>query len=112
MCPVLHEDGLYALLVPSPKRSDLLRDRRYSMHSFPADDNEDAFYLTGLAHPVDADERRRALVARYLDERPTVGLEASNLDDQCAFEFDITTCMLTRTSGHGDAGPRHSIWHA
>lgn len=44
MCPILHGDGLYALLVPSPKRSDLVRDGRFSMHSFPSDENEDAFY--------------------------------------------------------------------
>ena len=45
-CPVLHGDGLYAFIVPSPKRADLRRDGRFAMHAFPADDNEDAFYVT------------------------------------------------------------------
>ncbi len=49
MCPVLHDVGLFALLVPSPKREDLHRDGRFAMHSFPCDDDEDAFYLTGAA---------------------------------------------------------------
>jgi hypothetical protein len=111
MCPVLHYGGLYALLIPSPKRADHIRDRRYSMHSFPTDGDEDAFYLTGLAHVVDADARRAALIRQFLDERPTLGLEEPDLDDQQAFEFDVTTCMLTRTTGHGDPNPRHVVWH-
>lgn len=112
MCPVLHDGGLFALLIPSPKREDLIRDRRYSMHSFPTESDEDAFYLTGLAQPADADDRRAALIRQFLDERPTIGLATSDLDNQVAFEFDITTCMLTRTTGHGDPDPRHTIWHA
>jgi hypothetical protein len=112
ICPVLHKGGLYALLVPSPKRWDLLRDGRYSLHSFPTDDNEDAFYLTGAAEPVDAVDRRRELVEQFLDERPKLGLAASDLDEQRAFEFDIATCLLTRTRGHGDPEPRHTVWHA
>jgi len=46
-CPLLTEADLFAFLVPSPKRDDLLRDGRYAMHSFPCPDNEDAFYLAG-----------------------------------------------------------------
>ena len=49
MCPVIDGDELYAFLIPSPKRSDLHRDGRYAMHSFPADDNEDAFSIRGSA---------------------------------------------------------------
>jgi len=112
MCPVLHDGGLHALLIPSPKREDLIRDRRYSMHSFPTENDEDAFYLTGLAHLVDSVDRRAGLIRQFLDERPTLGLESAGLDDQQAFEFDIATCMLTRTTGHGDPDPRHTIWHA
>ena len=49
MCPVLNDEGLFAFIVPSPKRNDLHRDGRYAMHSFPADDNEDAFSVAGQA---------------------------------------------------------------
>jgi hypothetical protein len=28
------------------------------------------------------------------------------------FEFQIQAAMLTRTTGHGDPEPRHSIWRA
>jgi hypothetical protein len=111
MCPVLHENGLYALLIPSPKRDDLLRDRRYAMHSFPTEGDEDAFYLTGFAQLVDADARRTPLIRQFLDERPTLPMTAPDFHDQLAFEFDISSCLLTRTNGYGDPDPRHSIWH-
>jgi hypothetical protein len=35
ICPQLYETGLYAFVIPSPKRNDLLRDGRYALHSFP-----------------------------------------------------------------------------
>ena len=65
MCPLIHEDGLYGFLIPSPKRADLIRDGRYSMHSFPLEQNEDAFYLTGIAHPVAEDDLRDTLAGPH-----------------------------------------------
>jgi hypothetical protein len=112
MCPLIHEGGLYAFLVPSPKRTDLLRDGRFSMHSFPTDSNEDAFYLTGVARPADDEDLRGSLVARFLAERRSSNPAVSVSDDQRLFEFQIETCMLTRTSGHGDPAPEHTVWHA
>jgi hypothetical protein len=70
MCPLLTDSGLYAFIVPSPKQIDLHRDGRYAMHSFPLENNEDAFYLSGVAshvsdpqirEPAGAAIRRRAL---------------------------------------------------
>ena len=49
MCPMLTNSEMYAFIVPSPKRDDLHRDGRYALHSFAAEANEDAFYLTGRA---------------------------------------------------------------
>ena len=49
MCPVIHGGGMYAFIVPGPKQADLHRDGRYALHSFPCEDNEDAFYCTGRA---------------------------------------------------------------
>jgi hypothetical protein len=31
-------------------------------------------------------------------------------DRQRLFAFDIESCMLTRTTGHGDPHPTHTIW--
>ena len=111
MCPLLTDDGLYAFIVPSPKRNDLHRDGRYAMHSFPADDNEDAFSVTGSAAQLEKPSIVDALTRRYLEER-----EMSEAPPDFAtwelFEFSLASCLLTRTTGHGDSAPRHTTWHA
>jgi hypothetical protein len=111
MCPVITDAGLFGLIVPSPKLGDLVRDGQYVMHSFPCADNEDAFYLAGRAEVRD-DSALRADVGRvFLDERswdePPPGF-----DEQGLFEFLVESCMLTRTTGHGDPEPKHMIWKA
>jgi hypothetical protein len=111
MCPVVCDDGLFAFIVPSPKRADLHRDGRYAMHSFPLADNEDAFYLTGTARHVTDRDLRSRLGRQFAEERSALALDPPG-DDQHLFEFDVSTAMLTRTTGHGDPNPRHQVWHA
>jgi hypothetical protein len=111
MCPVLGESGLYAFIVPSPKRLDLYRDGRYAMHSFPLEDNEDACYLTGTARHVAAAEIRDKLARQFAAERSALGVPPPG-DDQHLFEFRVQIAMVTRTTGHGDPEPRHTIWRA
>jgi len=106
-CPVI-DDGLYAFIVPSPKRDDLHRDGRYAMHSFPADENEDAFTLAGTVRPTEDDRVRDRLEARYRRERSQPA--TTSMGDQELFEFIIERCLLTRTTGHGDVSPRHVVW--
>jgi hypothetical protein len=112
MCPLIHEGGLFALIVPSPKRADLLRNGLFAMHSFPADDDEDAFYVSGEARAVDGSPLRESVVASYLRERPDLEPPPEDLERQMLFTFDIRTCLLTRTTGHGDPAPVHTVWHA
>jgi hypothetical protein len=69
MGPLVTDDALLGFLQPSPRRQDLPRDGRYALHSFPSDDNEDAFYLSGHAVPVHDPARRRAATAQFLAER-------------------------------------------
>jgi hypothetical protein len=111
MCPILHGDGLYAFIVPSPKREDLHRDGRYAMHSFPTDDNEDAFYVTGRAATVADPQTAAEIAQRFSDER---GLHEApaDLDTWEPFEFLLASCLLTRTTGHGDPEPRHTTWRS
>jgi hypothetical protein len=108
-CPIVTDTGLYAFLIPSPKRDDLARDGRYAIHSFPPDDTEDAIYLVGAAHGVDGPGLRGPLATRFMEERamtePPPGFDAQHL-----FEFDIARCLLTRTTGHGDPRPVHTVW--
>ena len=111
MCPVLHAVGAYGFIVPGPKRSDLRRDPRYAMHSFPAENDENAFYVTGTARPVADDAVREAAASVYFAERswekPPPGFE-----DQELFEFLIDRALLTTTTGHGDPHPNHRVWSA
>jgi hypothetical protein len=109
MCPLVTDTGLYAFIVPSPKQRDLHRDGRYAMHSFPLEDNEDAFYLSGVASSVSDAGVRGLLGQQFADERSTFGLPPPG-EEQHLFEFQVEAAMLTRTSSHGDPEPRHTIW--
>ena len=111
ICPLITSDGLYAFIVPSPKRRDLHRDGRYALHTFPFEDNEDAFYLTGTARPVTMRGLRAQLAQQFADERSNLGVPAPG-EDQQLFEFAVQSAMLTRTTGHGDPQPAHTIWRA
>ncbi len=111
ICPILHDDRLLAFIVPSPKLEDLRRDGRYSLHCFPPADNEDAFYVTGRARVLD-DPGLRATVARQFVEERTVVEVPPPGDDQALVELDLDTVLLTRTTGHGDPDPDHTVWKA
>jgi hypothetical protein len=111
MCPLLIGTGLYAFIVPSPKQRDLHRDGRYAMHSFPLEDNEDAFYLSGVASYVPNVRTRDRLAQQFADERAESVIPLPG-EEQHLFEFQVQAAMLTRTTGHGDPEPRHTIWRA
>lgn len=110
MCPLLNDREMLAFIVPSPKRADLHRDGRFAMHSFPADDNEDAFYLTGHAVPVSDPRVVSAAAEQSALERKQP--EPPDVRDWELFAFDIVSCLLTTTTGHGDPAPRHTVWSA
>ena len=109
MCPLLTEDELYGFIVPSPKRRDLHRDGRFALHSFPADANEDAFYLTGRAEPVGDRGVVDVMAKQYARERG-MSEPPAELSRWELFAFDIEACLLTRTTGHGDPAPVHATW--
>jgi hypothetical protein len=111
MCPIVHGRGLYAFIVPSPKQRDLRRDGRYALHCFPPADDEDALAITGRAVVVDDAELRRALVGQFVQERAHV-VEAVVHDDDLLVELLLEGVLLTRTTGHGDWDPQHTVWHA
>ena len=43
----------------------------------------------------------------FVTERGDVPVPAP---DHQLFRFGIQTCLLTRTSGHGDFAPQHTTW--
>jgi len=111
MCPIITDYGLFAFIVPSPKLRDLVRDGRYAMHGFPPADNEDAIYLTGRAESRTDAGLRESVAQVFFDERKMPG-PPPGFEDEGLFEFFIESCLLTKTTGHGDYDPKHTIWHA
>ena len=111
MCPIIEGPGMYAFIVPGPKQADLHRDGRFALHSFPCEDNEDAFYCTGTVRTEADPAIRQALAEVFVAERATFGVPAPEPDHHL-FQFDIRTCLLTRTTSHGDAAPQHTTWKA
>ena len=109
-CPAIAGETLYAFIVPSPKLHDLLRDGRYALHSDLSPVNDDEFYLTGRVRPVNDESERAALTEAYVSERPD--FDVTHLETQTAVEFLIETCLLTRTTGHGDFNPQRIVFHA
>ena len=103
MCPVVADGGLYAFIIPSPKRDDLLRDGRYAMHAFPPEAVDDEFYLTGVARPVNEPDRRATVVAAYHIPVP---------EEYQLFTFDIERCLLVTYKFRGDMSPTHRSWRA
>jgi hypothetical protein len=111
VCPLLTDDRMYLFVIPSSKRNDLLRDGRYALHSFPTDDNEDAFGVTDKATLVEDQTRWQALSDQFAAERSQFG-EMRPADEDLLFELSLDSCFLTRTTGHGDAHPQHRVWRA
>jgi hypothetical protein len=109
ICPLLTDDGLFAFVIPSPKRSDLMRDGRYSLHSFPAPENEDAFSVTGRAERRDDAALREVCSRIWFAERDLDGPPPGFAEEQL-FEFLVERCLSTKTKGHGDYEPQHTIW--
>jgi hypothetical protein len=111
MCPLLTSTQLCAFIVPSPKQRDLHRDGRYAMHSFPTEGNEDAFYIAGNAELL-SDENTRARFSQQFANERAMAEPPDEIQTWALFEFDVGSCLLTRTTGHGDSAPRHTVWRA
>ena len=88
--PVVFEGGLYCFVIASPKRSDLERDGRYALHSFPAENSDDEAYVSGRAIRV----AERSLVARLAAEA-----RAEPRVDWRLYEFTIEVAMVVRRVG-------------
>jgi hypothetical protein len=96
ICPVIVDGGLYALIGKSPKRGDLLRDGRYALHSFPAKDVDDEFYVSGRARQIKDSERFAAVLAA----QQAVGVNTG--PNELLFELHVERAM------HAKYGPRPS----
>ena len=112
VCPILTDEGLYLFVVDSPKRGDLNRDPRYALHAFPTDADEDAFYLTGRAEPRPDASLRATVEQQYLFDERSMKEKPPGFEDEQLFELLVNTSLTTKTTGHGDWNPQHSVWKA
>jgi len=112
VCPFTVDGGLYLFVIPSLKREDLHRDGRFALHSYPCPDNEDEFYITGQAvFPSDPTSIER-LRAAFLAERDWTNRPPPGWSEQAVCELLIDRVLLTRTKGHADFSPAHSVWRS
>jgi len=111
VCPVLSPAGLHVLILPGPKRGDLRRDGRYSLHSetFPPPRELDGFAVSGTAAEVaDAATQRRVRDQVIKD----FGELWPDYDEHTLFELSVASCLLTLTQPM-DGFPRGStVWKA
>ena len=108
VCAILCDGGLYSLVVESPKQRDLLRDGRYALHTFPAMDRDDEFYVTGRATRRDD----AALVARVRAAQEAAGGTSSG--DEMLFELHIEHALLSTYKKRGEPDnwpPVYTKWH-
>ena len=80
-CPAITDSGLYVFVMDITwKYRDLMRDPRYALHAFPADEDEE-FYVAGISRPVSDPAVRAAVVAtHHYNPRPEERLFELTLD--------------------------------
>ena len=107
VCPVLSGDRLFVLITPeSPKRQDLVRDRRYALQSFPEPKpGSDEFYVTGRAALVDDAEARAAILR-----------DAKHMADASEIVFELLLDRVMHTTWQDVLTPQmrstHRVWRA
>jgi hypothetical protein len=87
--PIIGEGHFFLFMEPtSPKRLDLIRDGRYSLHCAVSDNSGESgeFYISGTARLVDDSETRK-LATRLSTYAPA--------DRYILFEFDIVQASST-----------------
>jgi len=95
------EDRLYAFILASAKRGDLVRDGRYAMHSHIDPQSPSEFSIRGRARLVDDAEVRAAVGGQWYFE----------VDDTYElFEFSIEAAVLGVRDTADDWPPRYSTW--
>lgn len=109
--PVIAEGGVFVYVSPGPKLNDLRRDGKYALHCFPPVDNEDGFHITGTAIERDDDALRGTIDRTLMAESKLEELDEQH-QHHPLFELLIRGALVTRTTGHGDYHPKHTIWRA
>lgn len=65
--------------------------------------------ISGPALIVEDAVIRQDVSDQFVAERAAFGVPAPGPTDRL-FEFAVERCLLTRTAGHGDPNPVHTVW--
>ena len=106
VCPALTAGHLYVFIESaSPKLADLLRDRRYALHTFPPKLGDEEFYCAGQAEPVDDPQQRASVVASY-HRHPHA--------DERLFELKLERILHTTWENWATPAsrPHRTVWRA
>lgn len=111
VCPVISRAGLHVLILPGPKRGDLRRDRRYSLHTemFPPPRQDDGFAVSGTAAEV-ADTAIWQIVKDQVIK--DFGELWPDYDTLTLFELSVASCLLTLTQPMDGFAKGPTIWKA
>jgi hypothetical protein len=108
--PIIHQEGLYVFIRPSPTQRDLLRDGRYAISTYPTPSNEDAFSVVGRAEAREDAALREAVERTFFSDRKLAYSPWPR--DWRLFELFVDSALLTRTKGWGDPNPVHHSFRA
>jgi hypothetical protein len=103
VCPILARDGLYLSVgAATPKRSDLTRDGRYTLHA-PIGESDEEFQISGRATLVVDPRERRAVHA---------AIRFSFQADDPVFSLGIERCLwgIWQNAGQPNARPIRKRW--
>ena len=108
---VTEDLGKHVLILPGPKRGDLRRDGRYSLHTetFAPPREDDGFAVSGRATEV-ADRARRGIVRDQV--LADFGALWPDFDELTLFELSVASCLLTLTQPDEAFPKGPTIWKA
>lgn len=111
VCPVISTAGLHVLILPGPKRADLRRDGRYSLHSemVAPPRQDDGFAVSGTAAEI-ADTTTAATVRDQVIK--DFGELWPGYDTLTLFELSVASCLLTLTEPDAGFPKGPTIWKA
>lgn len=101
ICVIQGAGGLFVSLVPSPKLRDLERDPRFALHSYPPEQLDDEFAITGRVVRIDDMGRRAEVQQHYrnpINEHDTL------------LELFLESALLARYKHRGDWPPAYTRW--
>ena len=111
VCPVISAAGLHVLILPGPKRGDLRRDGRYSLHSeiVAPPRQDDGFAVSGraaeISDPATWNTVRDQVIADFGELWP-------DYEGLTLFELSVASCLLTLTEPDGTFPKGPTVWRA